>query len=169
MHICLESYVLMNSFFVNKKVAGGKMATLTMVILFPVIVLAGSQKLFYEKQIYPHNSLLEEKLDELSLIVKGDPVFTQFPALAYSVSGQYRQLPDDELENIAEYAQMTGVKWLLIVDIPEEKEVMKYWSRSYKWITISDLDKNYPEFIKYCCGFSDIQSDTNWRLYSFKH
>jgi len=167
-HICLELYVLIDS-FAGKKMMSKNIVTGTILIIFPVIVLAGSPKLFYDKQIFSHNELMNKKLDELSAVVNGEPVFTQFPAVAYSVGGQYRLLPNDRIDKVARYAGKTGVRWMLLVLVPEEREVIQYWTNANEWIFLGNLEQYYPEIVEYCCGWHDDESESDWRLYSFKY
>ncbi len=168
MHICLELYVLIDSFF-SKKMVDKNIVTGIILIIFPVIVLAGSPKLFYDKHIFPHNQVIKKKLDELNAVVNGEPIFAQFPALAHSIGGQFRQLPNDRIDKVAQYAGRTGVRWMLLVFIPEERGVMQYWTIANEWISLENLEQYHPEIVKYCCGWHDAESESDWRLYSFKY
>jgi hypothetical protein len=163
LHLCMELNLV--SRLINSKYI--KTATLNILLIFlcPAIVIAGSPRLFYEKKIFAPNLQLEEKLGDLGKIVNGDTVFTQFPFFAYSVGGQFRQLPNDSLEKVVRYGNLTGVNWLLVVDVPEEREVMQYWSDAYVWIAEGIIEHKNPKLVSYCCGWYDEKSSSDWKLY----
>ena len=166
-HICTELYVISYSICSINKNINKNNITLILAIFLPVIILAGSPRLFYEKHVFPRNTDLENKLRKIGEIVNGEPVFTTFPVLAYSVNGNFRQLPNDKLEKVAQYANKTGVQWLLLVNNSQVQEITKYWTKAYQWITIEKLDNYYPDTVTYCCGVNDINSKTHWKLYKF--
>jgi len=47
-------------------------------------------------------------------IQEGDAVFAPAPLDAYLLGAEYRVLPDDSIDNVATYAEHTGVKWLVV-------------------------------------------------------
>ena len=142
--------------------------TLLLVFLLPVVVVAGTPQLFYEKKIYRKNPGLVEKLEELGQAVNREPVFTLFPSYAYSVNGDFRTLPNDSLDKIAIYADRTGVNWLLVTKIPSEEEVTKLWDHAYPWLNSGQLAERYGDLVEYHSGFYDEMSNTDWRLYRFR-
>lgn len=50
-----------------------------------------------------------------SLVTPGDPVMALSPLYAHLVSGAWRIMPNDSVEDIAEYAAREGIPWLLVV------------------------------------------------------
>jgi len=166
-HICLELHLLLRSCRWPAP-SGDRVPAGIVLVLFPLIVLAGSPALFHAKQIYPRDPLRVERLEELRGKIGGAPVFAQFPVFAHAAGGSFRQLPNDGLDKIARYAEKTGVRWLLVVDIPEERAVMKFWTNAYEWLILKDLQSRYPDVVEYCCGWHVDENGHDWRLYSFK-
>jgi dolichyl-phosphate-mannose-protein mannosyltransferase len=166
LHVCMEIIVLA-SLIDERKI---KRVTIELALFFlcPAIVIAGSNDLFYKKKIFPHNQQLDQKLNELHKFVEDKPVFTQFPYLSYAIGGQYRLLPNDSLEKVVRYGNLTDTHWLLIVDVPEERNTMQYWSIAFPWMLSSDLERSHPELVHYCCGFHDSKTESDWRLYEIQ-
>lgn len=167
-YICMELYNLATRLRDKYSIAG-KLITIFLIASIPAIVLAGSPKLYYEKSLFRLEPDFKNNFERLSKHVNGDPVFALVPKYVYMMGGQFRQLPNDQLEKVAIYAKKTDVSWLLINIIPWEQETMQYWDKSYDWMILDNIEKHYPELVKYCCGLFDTENGAYWMLYSFKN
>jgi hypothetical protein len=80
-----------------------------------------------------HDKLWEDapSLDPVrDLIAPGDPVFTIQPMEAYFVGGLWRTLPNDDLNRIAHYGRLTGVRWILVSRIQSVLDESKLYSKA---------------------------------------
>jgi len=163
LHLCAE----INTFAVllDKKYIKPARLNILLVLLCPALVIGGSPGFFYKKTLFASNPQLEVRLGELREVIDKQPVFTQFPYFAYKVGGQYRQLPNDSLGKIVRYGNLTGVDWLLLVDVPEQREVSQYWDKAYVWMKSGNLEQNFPKFVSLYTRWHDNNTNTDWSLY----
>lgn len=160
-YIVISGYRIFTQLFIDNR-----RVIILLALLFPAVTVYSSPGLFFQKQIFSKSRELDKNLAILKGKVKGEPVFSLYPTFAYSVGGEYRQMPNDSLEKIRTYAKYTGVNWILIVDSPEIRNLLDYWPFLAGWITNHEYLTNNT-LVTYCCGFHDRASNTDLRLFKF--
>jgi len=90
-------------------------------------------------------------------IQEGDVVFAPAPFDAHLLGAGYRVLPDDSLDRVATYAELTGVKWLVIAQGWHNRRQIElyghqWYSDLYYWHDrLPFPSPEGPQLVK-CCG-----------------
>lgn len=167
LHVSMEIFLVARSLqMVNQFSAAFVPDIILSVVIFGIITIT-TPNLFYRKHIYPVNTQIKQDLQNMRDLIQGDKVFSQFPMPAYYAGGTFMQLPNDEFEKVATYSEKTGIKWLLVLDVPDIRNFMKISEKSYSWI-LDNLEKEYPDKIDFVYGIHDKSSNSVWKLYKFK-
>ena len=87
-------------------------------------------------------------------IVKGEPVFSLDPFSSYLARGLYRVLPNDSLEKVAAYGNLTGVRWLLVTWTWHTRRELHYYDRA-QWYDSPSLERAYSHLVKLRCETPD--------------
>lgn len=96
----------------------------------------------------------------------GEPgaVFALHPMYAYLLGGTYRVMPNDSLARVRRYAELTGVEWMLLVDVAGSREEAKFYNRA-PWVLERALELRYPDDVVPVCRVAGGIAT----VYKFRH
>lgn len=83
----------------------------------------------------------------------GAPVFALLPAYSYVAGGAFRILPNDTLERVVHYAQLTGVHWMLVPAQPERVVDVHFYTNA-PWLRDPVSLMKRTDLLRYCCRIS---------------
>lgn len=142
-HILIEVSLIFKRFFPD---ATKKISVLGILLLFSSTLVA-TPRLFISADAKPKVGESANLLGDCSRLVDSEPVFSLHPLEAYLFGGRFRELPNDSLDKVAQYANNTKVKWLIIVDNSDQQI---YYSKA-GWLDNKNLENQYSEQIKLRC------------------
>jgi len=90
---------------------------------------------------------VEAEFRKMRDMVKGEPVFSLFPFSSYLAGGLYRVLPNDSLDKVATYGNLTGVRWLLVTRTGHTRSELTLYDRA-KWYGSPSLEETYSHLVK---------------------
>lgn len=83
------------------------------------------------------------------LVTPGDPVMALSPLYAHLVNGAWRIMPNDSVEDIAEYAAGEGIPWLLVVRGMSDADVeISNYQNAIGWYFDQELVLNHQEYMQ---------------------
>ncbi|GAB4338062.1 MAG: hypothetical protein Kow0089_09730 [Desulfobulbaceae bacterium] len=90
------------------------------------------------------------------LVTYNSPVFTVSSFDSYFLGAWYRALPNDSLGRVAQYADRTGVDWLLLIsDSPQYNYQYSLYTNSPWLRNIKNLQDYYPDIVRLRCSVND--------------
>jgi 4-amino-4-deoxy-L-arabinose transferase-like glycosyltransferase len=130
-HIMIETGLLLNSYF------EGRPASLLPKLITPLLALVLiflTPDLFTKAKTFPRLSENKTPITHCKTIIdSGAPIFSINSMGAYLLGGIYRALPNDNLDRIANYANLTGVKWMFLRQSELDTSESKYYVHA-RWL-----------------------------------
>jgi Dolichyl-phosphate-mannose-protein mannosyltransferase len=83
-------------------------------------------------------------------LLAGAPTFALLPAYSYVAGGAFRILPNDTLARVVRYAQLTGVRWMLVPVRPERVVDVHFYTNA-PWLREPDALMKRTDLLRYCC------------------
>ncbi len=148
-HVMIEAYLLVDRLLLVNMTR--KLRVLGILLLFSTTLLS-MPRLFTSAVAKPKVGERANLLGDCSQFVDNakEPVFSLHPIYAYLVGGRFRTLPNDSLEKVAQYADKTGVRWLITTGSMEQI----YYSKA-NWLKNKNLENQYPELVTLRCQAED--------------
>src|SRR5690606_19583011 len=66
-------------------------------------------------------------------------------------------LPNDSLPRVIRYGQLTGVRWLLVPEKPEQVAEIQLYTNASWLADAQTLKTNAPPSLRYCCTVMSLQ------------
>jgi hypothetical protein len=66
-------------------------------------------------------------------LLNGEPTFALLPVYPYLGEGKFRVLPNDSLERTVQYGRLTGVRWLLVPEDPQQDSEVLFYNKA-EWL-----------------------------------
>jgi len=97
-----------------------------------------------------------EQLVRRPAVESSQPMFSLLPAYAYMAGGSYRVLPNDSLERVVHYGQLTGVRWLLVPEDPKDVIETHFYANA-PWLAAPHSLLASTKMLRYCCTLEVLQ------------
>jgi hypothetical protein len=117
------------------------------VLLFALLLLTAPRTVLNAVPPVPG---VDDRFVTRSSVLHAEPAFALSPVYTYVAGGNYRILPNDTLARVVHYAQLTGVRWLLVPRQPQRILDAQFYGNA-AWLHDPEIPKR-STLLRFCCA-----------------